>query len=133
MATGKIYNIDAYNESKLWEFSYLKPYLARGIMPTDIDFMIESNGHFLVIEFKKPSVTIENLPKGQLMALQQLSRLPNFYVYIVWGEANIPERKSRVIGNTVTEPVKFDTSDFCEFVKKWQKYVDAHQNIPKSF
>lgn len=52
----------------------------RNIRPTDIDAMVEINGHFLFIEQKSAGVALEN---GQRRALLALSEQPNTTVLIM--------------------------------------------------
>lgn len=52
----------------------------RNIRPTDIDAMVEINGHFLFIEQKSAGVSLEN---GQRRALATLAQQPNTTVLIV--------------------------------------------------
>ena len=51
--------------------------LQRGIMPSDIDGVIESNGHFLVFEVKRPG---EETSVGQEIMLRALSKISIFTV-----------------------------------------------------
>lgn len=66
-------------------FGRLKGLLSKypGAVPTDIDGIIERNGHFLVIETKFPDKMFGALPTGQRIALQALSRLPQFTVCVI--------------------------------------------------
>jgi hypothetical protein len=51
-----------------------------GVYPTDIDGMVEINGHFLFIEQKKAGAP---LPAGQTMALRRLAEQPNTTVLLL--------------------------------------------------
>lgn len=51
----------------------------RGIRPTDIDGMVEINGHFLFMEEKRAGAAMHD---GQRFALRSLSRLPGVTVLV---------------------------------------------------
>ena len=67
----------------------------RDILPTpfnnqwwtlsDIDGFGERNGRFLFVEHKSPGVEL-NFDGGQGRALEELSKLPNVCVLVVWGD-----------------------------------------------
>lgn len=52
----------------------------RGIMPTDIDGMVEINSNFLFIEQKQPGVGLPD--GGQGRAMKRLSQLPKVTVVL---------------------------------------------------
>jgi hypothetical protein len=54
----------------------------------DVDFLVERNGQFLVLETKAPRVEIGI---GQRRALEAMARLPQFTVAAVWGEPDDAE------------------------------------------
>lgn len=62
------------------DLSWLKGCLPRGIMPSDIDAMVEVNGHFLFIEYKGPGGTLRD---GQRLALKRLSGQKNVTVMVI--------------------------------------------------
>ena len=49
---------------------------------SDLDAIAERHGHYFVIEWKKGQ---GNLPTGQAILAEALSRLPEFTVFAVWG------------------------------------------------
>lgn len=61
-------------------WDYFDGCFPRGIIPTDVDGMVEINGHFLFLEQKRSATAI---PTGQLKALQALSRLPRVHVALI--------------------------------------------------
>lgn len=75
-----------------WEwdrYGYSRAF-AGGISPTDVDAMVERNGHFLFVEQKQytpDNVGPYYLPKGQRIALERLAKLPQFMVLYVAGDA----------------------------------------------
>ena len=60
-----------------WHRIFQGEKLQRGIMPSDIDGIIEANGQFLVMETKHAS---EGMDYGQERTLRQLARLEGFTV-----------------------------------------------------
>jgi len=58
------------------------------IEPTDVDGLVERNGHFLVLEAKKPGVKIK---QGQLWTFNALRNTGLFTILILWGEKNMPQ------------------------------------------
>ena len=90
-----IHNKEAYFASQ-WDWACLDECFGETrISPMDGDGCIERHGHVLFIETKRPGV---QLPKGQQITLDALSRKPGVTVLIVWGEPGAPER-IRVMGN----------------------------------
>lgn len=80
--TDPLRNYDNWQES-VRNFQWLHESVS-GAM--DVDFMVERNGLFLVIE-AKPWTNGVKVPWGQHKALYRLSQVPGFRVYLV-GEGN---------------------------------------------
>ncbi|WP_288337888.1 hypothetical protein [uncultured Gordonia sp.] len=62
------------------DWSWMNEVFPRGIMPTDIDGMVEMNSRFLFIEQKQPGVGLKS--GGQGVAMRRLSRLPGVTVVL---------------------------------------------------
>lgn len=74
----------------VWDWSILRGcFGSTRISPTDIDGFVERNGRFLVIEAKKPDA---DLTQGQRIAFEALQQTGLFWIVIVWGEKDKPER-----------------------------------------
>jgi len=58
------------------------------ITPTDIDCVVERNGHYLIIETKNPGIII---PRGQEILLNNLIHAKDFTVIRLWGKAETEE------------------------------------------
>lgn len=72
------------------EYGYSSAFGGR-ITFTDVDGLVERNGHFLFIEQKQytpDQCGPYYLPKGQEIALERLARLPQFTVLYVAGDAS---------------------------------------------
>ncbi len=59
------------------------------IKPTDIDGLVERNGHFLLLECKSSGVPVK---MGQAMMLNRAVETGFFTAMIVWGSQNKPEK-----------------------------------------
>lgn len=65
----------------LRDYRWLEAVLPGRVAPTDLDFMLERHGRFLVLEFKPPKAGI---PLGQRITLKSLAALDAFTVWVVW-------------------------------------------------
>jgi hypothetical protein len=74
----------AYDGYFDWDF-LLEAFKGTNITPTDIDFLVERNYKFLIIETKSPG---KNVPKGQVLALERLLKLGKgqLVVFVLWGK-----------------------------------------------
>lgn len=74
-----------------WDYAFLEDCFSRRIRPSDIDGIVERNGHFLVLEAKLPGGYVS---EGQRIMLNELVRLPHrrhagrpaFTVVVFWGK-----------------------------------------------
>jgi hypothetical protein len=86
------------------------------ISPTDVDFIVERRGHFLVGEIKRPD---QEVPQGQMILLEALSRLPQFTVFILVGDIEgheIEPTKLLILGQE-WQPASTET--FRAFCTEW--------------
>ena len=67
------------------DYRWCSHYLPGRVAPTDIDGVLERNGHFLFMEYKGTGLS---LPMGQRIMLKNLKRLDpdKVTVWVVWGE-----------------------------------------------
>lgn len=65
------------------DYRWVSKYLPGRVAPTDVDGVLERNGHFLVMEYKPKGVA---LPMGQRIMLKHLVRRGGFNVWVVWGD-----------------------------------------------
>lgn len=84
----------------------------------DIDGIVERNGHFLIIETKRPNA---QLSTGQDIMFSKLVKLPEFNVLIIYGEANMPVRY-QWYGYPV-KPANLDT--IRRLIRRWFLYADS--------
>jgi hypothetical protein len=66
--------------NRLPSWDYMDGCFPRGIIPTDVDGMVEINGSFLFLEEKRANACP---PPGQLAALKSLSRLDRVHVALL--------------------------------------------------
>lgn len=57
--------------AKEYAWSLMVPFAPRGITPSDVDFVYECGGHFLLCEMKTGDAPV---PRGQTMMLERLLR-----------------------------------------------------------
>ena len=70
-----------------WDWKCLAGCFGRSrISPSDFDAVVERNGRFLVIETKHPNTLVD---EGQAILLEQASRLPGWWVLVVWGDCPV--------------------------------------------
>ncbi len=71
------------NFDGIFDWSWLKGKFPRGIMPADIDGLVEYNSHFFVFETKGVGVMI---PDGQKYTMEALLRTGYFTIMVIWGD-----------------------------------------------
>ncbi|MGH9249745.1 MAG: hypothetical protein ACRD0W_09565 [Acidimicrobiales bacterium] len=77
--------------SRAWDWAILKGCFGMtGIEPTDLDGLVERNGHYLLLETK--DATEHGLDVGQHITFSGLARDKDFTVIIIYGLRNQPER-----------------------------------------
>jgi hypothetical protein len=97
----------------LVRFDFLAGALPGRAAPTDIDLMLEHNGHFLFLEGKRPG---QSMPNGQRLALERLLALstPTHSVHVLVIVGHPPDE---IVGATWWGgPVQTPLS--CEGVRK---------------
>lgn len=96
----------------------------RNIRPTDIDGMVEINGHFLFLEEKSAGAPIES---GQRMALKSLSRNPNTTV-LVFRPAGKRDLEAMVIKDGSTDGFRpCSRTQFLHWIERWATHADSDQ------
>lgn len=72
---GRILSEQAYAQGKMLDSSGWQGVLARGITPSDIDWVVESSGCYLFAEFSRDTFEICGLSRGQEIAYTRLSQI----------------------------------------------------------
>lgn len=99
-----IRNLEVY-VSQLWDWGFLDSCFGdTKIRLSDIDGIVERNGHFLLIEAKSSGVPI---PIGQGIMFDRFAAMPKCSVLVIWGEPNKPE-KMQLWGRTRQEATEQD-------------------------
>lgn len=83
-----INNMEAFTGA-IWDWGILNGCFGGSISPSDIDGMVERNGHFLYLEAKGPRA---QLKWGQEIAIKSRVRDGLSTFVIVWGEPGEPEK-----------------------------------------
>jgi hypothetical protein len=97
------------------------------LVPSNVDGMLERNGQFLILEWKRPKEKVSN---GQRIMLQALASKPSFMVVIIYGNTDnetvidsywllTPE------GKPVKAGIGFDS--FKQFYRDWYALADGHK------
>jgi hypothetical protein len=106
------------------------------ITPSDIDMIVERNGHFLVVEMKEWRPDGEwpeppPMPTGQKIMLERLASMSNWTVLYVAGEAELaaPWHIRHVGGTAVRdltsiEDVNYRRQFLTEMFDAWAKHVE---------
>lgn len=118
-----IKNLEVFVEN-LWDWGFLDGcFGGTRIRVTDIDGLVERNGHFLLIEAKSPG---KDVPTGQRILFDRLVQDKRWHVLIVWGEANKPE-EMQVWGRRKT---RADEATVQRAVRRWFEYAER-QRAPR--
>ena len=88
---------------------------------TDIDGAVERNGKFLFIETKLPG---QELPKGQRIFFDMLTRLPGVTVLIVWGKPNQPI-EVQVWNKSLRR--KTNANQLSDYLTRWFAWADRQR------
>jgi len=108
--------------SGLWDWAILDGCFGESrIKPSDIDGIVERNGHFLVLETKDSGAS---LPKGQEIMFKRMAETGLFTVMIVWGKTDQPERL-RVIHKKGDRDIPCDIELLRDWVDRWYKYANG--------
>lgn len=77
-----------YFQSSFWDWSVFNDCFGNSnIRITDIDGLVERHGYFLLIETKLPAIEV---PQGQAILFDAISKNKNWNVLVIWGETNNP-------------------------------------------
>lgn len=88
------------------------------VKPTDVDGLVERNGHFLLIETKGDSVG--GLNRGQHITYKQAANLGRVTVLVLYGHRNNPTRMTVIApGGDVTVYKDCTLEDVRAFVRRW--------------
>lgn len=109
----------------IWDWSILDGCFGETrIKPTDIDGLVERNGHFLILECKAPGTPVK---QGQSIMLTRAVSTGYFTAMIVWGEQSRPEKLQIIgcMGDLLIDPCDLDT--FRHYVRVWFSKADQQK------
>lgn len=112
----------------LWNLRLFKGCLGGNVKPTDVDALIERNGHFLLFEGKSPNSPI---PEGQRILFDALLAKGSFTILIGWADLDgdgLPARTDQIQVWPDEPKTPADYEDIQKFVKWWWLTVEAGQD-----
>ncbi len=105
--------------ARLWDWAILDGcFPGSRIRPTDVDGLVERNGHFLFIEAKGLGVDITT---GQEILFRRLSELPKVSVLILWGETDKPQMMQLLHNGKAQDKKLCTLEDVRSLVLKWYR------------
>jgi hypothetical protein len=106
----------------LWDWGFLDNCFGQTkIKVTDIDGIVERNGHFLVIEGKDEGVPI---PYGQKRMFEVMHKTNLFTIIQVWGPANNPTHYKLMIPGIEYKKVPCELKDIQRVVNQWFEFAN---------
>jgi hypothetical protein len=90
----------------------------------DVDFLVERNGQFLVLETKAPNVAIGI---GQKRALEAMARLPQFTVAAIWGKPDEAEALQECRNGTWMRATPIDNAGLWAWASDWWVSVNRRR------
>lgn len=108
----------------MWDYSMLDGCFGdTKIRPTDVDGLIERNGHGLFIETKGRDV--QSIPVGQMRTLEWMSIGLNQTVLVMFGEPNRPERAFALYPGGLRADFVYVNADVIrDFVSRWFAWAE---------
>jgi len=97
------------------------------LVPSNVDGILERNGQFLILEWKRPG---EKVSDGQRIMLQALAAKPSFMVVIIYGNTdNETIIDSYWLLTPEGKPVKtgIGFESFKQFYRQWYELADGHK------
>jgi hypothetical protein len=97
------------------------------LVPSNVDGILERNGQFLILEWKRPK---EKVSEGQRIMLQALAAKPSFMVVIIYGNTdNETVIDSYWVLTPEGKPVKsgIGFESFKQFYRQWYELADGYK------
>jgi hypothetical protein len=126
---GRILSEQAYAQGKMLDHGNWK--LARGITPSDVDFVVESGGCFLFAEFSRGCGSFDCLSKGQRMMYARLASRRSDIVVVC--QHSVPsDRAIDTLADVEAATVYFDGGEGSVLVdnSQWQLIVEHWAESP---
>ena len=120
---------DCWIEQHAVDFREFDECFAGKIRMTDVDGMVERNGHLLLVEWKRGETT--SIPTGQEILFKKVTKLsPGVQVFVIWRDYNdLPLRYIRFKGGRVVSAGRLGSAE-CEkrIFRWWYSQADAQQS-----
>lgn len=107
------------SEAKHIDYGFMKGVISENFMPSNIDGILERNGQFIVMEWKREG---EKFSKGQEILLRALSKTPCFTLLIITGDTDngINFKSCWVYNKKGEAEIKYtEYDDFIKYLKFW--------------
>lgn len=103
----------------LRDYRWVSEGLPGKLAPMDLDFVLESSGQFLCVEFKQPG---QSIPLGQRITLRALVN-SGWTVWTVWHRDGALEAEAGLMDTHGDVPFvsKIAVTDLATWVNKWLK------------
>ena len=109
------------------DYSEFKGLIPNNAVPSNVDGILERNGQFLILEWKRPN---EKVSEGQRIMLQALAAKPSFMVVIIYGNTdNETVIDSYWLLTPEGKPVKsgIGFESFKQFYRQWYELADGYK------
>lgn len=110
------------------DFTFLADTVGK-MFPSNIDMVLERNGHFLVGEWKREQ---EKISQGQMILLRRLAGLQQFKVLVITGHSDNEQTEVFAIskleynGNLVE--LGSSIEDLKVLISKWLRYAERQKH-----
>lgn len=110
-----IKNMDLY-VGGVWDWGMFDDIFPGKMRMGDVDGIIERNGRALMMEAKRPGVSV---PKGQSIMFTNLAKSGYISTIVVWGDANQPEAMQVYAAGKAHPKRPATTADVRQAVAQW--------------
>jgi len=112
-----------YMKTHMWDWAIFEGCFPPRVSPSDIDGVIERNGHFLIIETK--SADLDGIPRGQQITYEAFQRTGAVTILIMFGDRNAPSRAVAMLpSGEVRQYPTTDLAEMREVMTRWYQWAD---------
>jgi hypothetical protein len=110
-------------EATWWDWTpFNECFYPTKIRITDIDGFVERGQKFLVLETKKPKVSI---PQGQMIMFEKMVKTGLFTVLVIWGETNTPQQALLITRNDKIEYKECNIDRLKSIIRQWFDFASS--------
>lgn len=119
-----VYNKDNFikslpaNFDGIFDWTWMEDSFPRGIMPADIDGLVEFNSHFFAFETKGVGAMV---PTGQKYTMEALIRTGYFTIMVIWGDEVEDWTIYASNGGSISGNGK---DDALSYIKRWRAHIE---------